>query len=65
VLGLPSTALRLEESQAAAAVGQIALARAWSTSLSAHRIVAGQVLLTSATPRSGGAISTRAPPWAR
>jgi glutamate 5-kinase len=46
VLGLPSTALRLEESQAAAAVGQIALARAWSTSLSAHGIVAGQILLT-------------------
>ncbi|WP_394691578.1 glutamate 5-kinase [Hoeflea sp.] len=46
VLGLPSTALRLEESQAAAAVGQIALARAWSTSLSSHDIVAGQILLT-------------------
>lgn len=46
VLGLPSGALRLEESQAAAAVGQIALARAWSTSLSVHGIVAGQILLT-------------------
>src|SRR6185503_8247783 len=30
VLGLPAGPLRLEESQAAAAVGQIALARAWS-----------------------------------
>jgi glutamate 5-kinase len=46
VLKLPSRALRLEEAQAAAAVGQIALARAWSESLSAHGVVAGQVLLT-------------------
>ncbi|MEQ8308767.1 MAG: glutamate 5-kinase [Hoeflea sp.] len=46
VLGFAPTALRLEESQAAAAIGQIALARAWSTSLSAHDIVAGQILLT-------------------
>lgn len=46
VLKLPPGALKLEESQAAAAVGQIALARAWSESLSADAIVAGQVLLT-------------------
>jgi glutamate 5-kinase len=46
VLGLPSGRCRLEESQAAAAVGQIALARAWSTGLSTHGIVAGQILLT-------------------
>ncbi|MBL0372261.1 glutamate 5-kinase [Rhizobium sp. KVB221] len=46
VLDLPSGALKLEESQAAAAVGQIALARAWSESLSRHDIVAGQILLT-------------------
>ncbi|MGJ8572356.1 MAG: glutamate 5-kinase [Hoeflea sp.] len=46
VLGLPGGPLRLEESQAAAAVGQIALARAWSASLSTHSIVAGQILLT-------------------
>ena len=46
VLDLPSGILKLEESQAAAAVGQIALARAWSESLSFHSIVAGQVLLT-------------------
>ena len=46
VLGLPGGPLRLEESQAAAAVGQIALARAWSGSLSTHDIVAGQILLT-------------------
>jgi glutamate 5-kinase len=46
VLGLPAGALKLEESQAAAAVGQIALARAWSESLSRDALVAGQVLLT-------------------
>ena len=45
-LKLPPGALRLEEAQAAAAVGQIALARSWSESLSAHGIAAGQVLLT-------------------
>ncbi|MEK1874428.1 MAG: glutamate 5-kinase [Rhizobium altiplani] len=46
VLDLPSGALKLEESQASAAVGQIALARAWSESLSHDEIVAGQILLT-------------------
>jgi glutamate 5-kinase len=46
VLKLPRGALRLEEAQAAAAVGQIALARAWSESLGAQGIAAGQVLLT-------------------
>src|SRR6478735_1526331 len=46
VLNRPAGALKLEESQAAAAVGQIALARAWSESLSRDDIVAGQILLT-------------------
>lgn len=46
VLDIPSGALKLEESQACAAVGQIALARHWSESLSRHQIVAGQILLT-------------------
>jgi glutamate 5-kinase len=46
VLDIGAGALKLEESQAAAAVGQIALARAWSESLSRHDIVAGQILLT-------------------
>ena len=46
VLKLPSGALKLEDSQAAAAVGQIALARAWSEHLSAHGLTAGQVLVT-------------------
>lgn len=46
LLGLPSGALRLEESQAAAAVGQIALARTWSEVLAHHGITAGQILVT-------------------
>jgi len=46
VLKLPAGSLKLEDSQAAAAVGQIALARAWSESLSAHGMTAGQVLVT-------------------
>lgn len=46
VLGLKKTVLELEEAQAAAAVGQIALARVWAESLAAHGITAAQVLLT-------------------
>src|SRR5947199_3952191 len=46
VLRLPNGPLKLEDSQAAAAVGQIALARIWSEVLSRHRITAGQVLVT-------------------
>ena len=46
VLKLAPGALKLEEAQAAAAVGQIALARAWSESLGAHALAAGQVLVT-------------------
>jgi len=45
-LKLPRGPLKLEESQAAAAVGQIALARIWSKVLAQHRIDAGQVLVT-------------------
>src|SRR5881227_3368567 len=45
-LKLPRGALKLQESQGAAAVGQIALARIWSEVLGAHGIGAGQVLLT-------------------
>jgi len=45
-LGLAGKALRLEESQAAAAVGQIALAHAWSEALRKRGIVAAQVLVT-------------------
>lgn len=46
VLGLPKGALKLEESQAAAAAGQIALAKAYSDVLGHHAIRAGQILLT-------------------
>ncbi len=46
VLKLPGGPLKLEDSQAAAAVGQIALARTWTEALSRHGIIAGQVLVT-------------------
>jgi glutamate 5-kinase len=46
VLGLPAGQLKLEDSQAAAAVGQISLARTWSEMLDRHGITAGQVLVT-------------------
>jgi len=46
VLKLSSGPLKLEDSQAAAAVGQIALARTWTEALSRHGIIAGQVLVT-------------------
>lgn len=45
-LGLPNKLLRLEESQAAAATGQILLARAYSQALGKHDLEAGQILLT-------------------
>jgi len=46
VLGLAPGPLRLEESQAAAAVGQIALARAYTEVLGGVGLIAGQILLT-------------------
>ncbi|MGE3304427.1 MAG: glutamate 5-kinase, partial [Rhizobiaceae bacterium] len=46
VLKLGTRALRLEESQAAAAVGQIELAEAWSDVLRRRGIVSGQILVT-------------------
>jgi glutamate 5-kinase len=46
VLKLPTGPLKLEDSQAAAAVGQIALARTWAEVLGHHSITAGQVLVT-------------------
>jgi len=45
-LGLPRGALRLEESQAAAAVGQIRLAHAYKELLEAQGVPVAQVLLT-------------------
>jgi glutamate 5-kinase len=45
-LGLPKGKLKLEQSQAAAAVGQISLAQAWSDALAKKGIIAAQVLVT-------------------
>lgn len=45
-LGLPAGRMRLEESQAAAAVGQIRLAHAWKEVLEQHGLNVAQILLT-------------------
>ncbi len=45
-LGLPRGALKLEDSQAAASVGQVDLAHAYEECFRAHGIVTAQVLLT-------------------
>lgn len=45
-LGLTQKRLKLEEKQAAAAVGQIRLAQAWTQALSAQGLTAAQLLLT-------------------
>ena len=46
LLGLSAQTLSLEQQQAAASAGQIALSQAWAESLARHRIVTGQILLT-------------------
>lgn len=46
VLGLPASALSLEQSQAAAAVGQIKLAGAYEAALARYGLQAAQVLVT-------------------
>jgi glutamate 5-kinase len=46
VLGLGTEELTLEQSQAAAAVGQIQLARAYEQHLAPHGVIAAQVLVT-------------------
>ncbi|MGC3940626.1 glutamate 5-kinase [Roseobacter sp. EG26] len=46
VLALPAVELALEQSQAAAAVGQIRLARAYEEALAPHGITTAQVLVT-------------------
>jgi glutamate 5-kinase len=46
ILGLPAGTLTLEQSQAAAAVGQIRLARAYEEVLAPHGITTAQVLVT-------------------
>jgi len=45
-LGLTQPRLRLEEKQAAAAVGQIRLAQAWTEALAGQGLIAAQLLLT-------------------
>ena len=45
-LGLPKGTLKLEQKQASAAVGQIALAQAWTEALRTRNMVAAQVLVT-------------------
>lgn len=46
ILGLTRRALKLDDSQAAAAAGQIALARFYAEALATHGLNAGQILLT-------------------
>ncbi|MEO1732504.1 MAG: glutamate 5-kinase [Pseudomonadota bacterium] len=46
VLGLATSDLKLEQSQAAAAVGQIRLARAYEEALAPHNVTTAQVLVT-------------------
>lgn len=46
ILGLNGKALRLEESQAAAAAGQIRLSSAWQDALAQHDLKTAQLLLT-------------------
>ena len=46
LLKLAPGTLKLEEAQAAAAVGQIELARAWSEALARHDLTVAQILLT-------------------
>jgi glutamate 5-kinase len=46
ILKLEALSLPLEQSQAAASAGQIALSQAWAEALSAHGIITGQILIT-------------------
>ncbi|MDO8358531.1 MAG: glutamate 5-kinase [Devosia sp.] len=46
LLGLDAVTLSLEQQQAAASAGQIALSQAWADCLGKHGIVAGQILIT-------------------
>ncbi|MDB5622677.1 MAG: glutamate 5-kinase [Devosia sp.] len=46
LLGLQAPVLTLEQSQAAASAGQIALSQAWAEALGRHGIVTGQILIT-------------------
>ena len=46
ILGIDAKALRLEDSQAAAAAGQIRLSAAWGEALAKHDLKTAQILLT-------------------
>lgn len=46
ILGLAGKVLPLDQSQAAASAGQIALSQAWASHLGQHGITTGQILLT-------------------
>ena len=46
ILGLSAVSLPLDQSQAAASAGQIALSQAWADVLGTHGIITGQILLT-------------------
>ena len=46
ILGLNAKTLHLEETQAAASAGQIALSQAWRDALGKHGITTGQILIT-------------------
>src|SRR5947209_4036989 len=59
VLKLPRGPLKLEDSQAAAAVGQIALARTWAEALGRHGISAGQILATLGDTEARGGMTTK------
>jgi glutamate 5-kinase (EC 2.7.2.11) len=63
-LGLMQPRLRLEEKQAAASVGQIRLAQAWSEALSATGWSRRNSCSPWTTPRTAAATSTPAPPCA-
>ena len=52
VLGLPAGALTLDQSQAAAAVGQIRLARAYEEALAPHGVKTAQLRLNVGTQRA-------------
>src|SRR5258708_2989080 len=46
ILKLEALSLPLEQSQAAASAGQIALSQAWAEALSGYGIITGQILIT-------------------
>ena len=61
-LGLKRTKLTLEESQAAAASGQIELAQGWQAALAEQGLAAAQILLTAEDTEQGGVFECAANP---